>query len=438
VQRDETPRDVEVTISPVRDEGTDEINHFVLIGQDITEQLALEHSLRQAQKMEAIGQLAGGVAHDFNNLLTGILGYAELLKTEAGDPEVVQEAVNEIWSGARRAADLTKQLLGFARRGKHRSVPIEMHELMPGIIRLVDPMLDKRISIIERFEAPKAIVRGDPSQIEQAILNLLLNAVDAVETKARDSAEGTKREIVLRTGFVPRAEVSGRSGLGDGPDFFSIAISDTGCGMSPEIQDRIFEPFFTTKEEGRGTGMGLAMVYGIVKSHEGWIEVDSHPGSGTTITIYFPLADEAELAASRITEPTVIRGTGQILIVDDEEPIRRLVSKILTSLGYTAITARNGREALEFFSKRSGSIDLILLDMVMPEMSGSECLLELKKLDPYVRVVITTGYGLNGIVRELIDAGAVGFMQKPFTAARLSEEIARVLSLPREHFAARA
>jgi len=437
IQRNENPCDVEVTISPVRDGGTEEINHFVVVGQDITEQLALEHNLRQVQKMEAVGQLAGGIAHDFNNLLTGILGYAELLKSEAGNPEIVQEAVDEIWSGAKRAADLTKQLLGFARRGKNRNVLIDLHELTPGVIRLIDPMLDKRISIIERFDAPRSIIRGDPSQIEQVILNLLLNAVDAIEAKARESGEGAKREIILRTHVDPRSEIRSPNVLGPGLDFFSIAISDTGCGMPPELQDRIFEPFFTTKDEGKGTGMGLAMVYGIVKAHEGWIEVDSHPGSGTTITVHFPLAEETALESEVITQSAPIYGTGQILIVDDEEPIRRLVSKILTSLGYTALTARNGREALEFFAKRNGAIDLILLDMVMPEMSGSECLIELKKIDPSVRVIITTGYGLNDVVQELIDAGAVGFVQKPFTAARISEEIARVLHLPRQDFDSR-
>jgi len=393
--------------------------------RNVTETKRLREQLFQSQKLEAIGQLAGGVAHDFNNLLTAILGYAQLLKMKPGSDRVC-EIASTIEDAGERASELTRQLLGFARRGKFLTTPVDLHMLVAEVIRLLSRTLNKNIRIVEQLQSDRAWILGDAGQLQQTVLNLAVNARDAMPTGG---------VLTLRSYTIELAEhfCERHWGIRPGP-YVILEVCDTGCGIPTDIQDRIFEPFFTTKEQGKGTGMGLAMVYGIVRNHGGFIQVESELGRGSTFRVFLPkLAHPVSVPASSETGHP-LHGSGCILLVDDEEVVLSAARAMLTMLGYEVIAAGSGREALKQFQKSGPIIDLVLLDVVMPEMGGHECLSELLKLDPAVRVILCSGYGPDRKDEQL---SVCGFLQKPYRLQDLSLSVARALnqgpaSVPRE------
>lgn len=401
---------------------------FVLgIGRDITERKqaeaekdALERQLLQSQKLEAIGTLAGGIAHDFNNLLTGILGYANMLKLDRQDDPEVLRAAGVIETAAERAAELTGQLLGFARKGKLRDTEIDIHATIQEVVSLLSRTIDKKIEIAESLRARNPMIKGDPTQIQQVILNLGVNARDAMQ-------DGGK--LLFQTDLVEFKAGSkwGETGLPNG-SYLLLSVTDTGTGISEQDQDHIFEPFFTTKEQGKGTGMGLATAYGIIKNHGGLIRMTSELGRGTTFQIFLPAAQPSE-ASNRddVRAPSVIKGSGRILVVDDEEVVQESISKMLQSLGYTVTLASDGVIALEKFKETSVPFDLVIVDMVMPNMGGRDCCRKLKELQSDVRVILSSGYSREGEVQEIMNDGVRNFIQKPYRLGDLSDVVAQAL-----------
>ena len=387
---------------------------------EITERKELEDQFRQAQRMEAIGQLAGGIAHDFNNLLTGILGYANILKLETPPNTSVHDTAKTIEKAAERAAELTAQLLGFARKGKLRNLPVNLHETIPEVVRLLSRTIDKNIHLRQNLSANHPITIGEPGQIHQAILNLAMNARDAMPNGGSITIETDIihiNEAYLKT--HPHATV--------GPHII-IAITDTGCGISKEIQKKIFDPFFTTKEQGQSVGMGLPMVYGIVRNHNGWIEVHSEEGQGATFRLYLPLApDTTAHIVTAPDDPAPIHGSGAILLVDDEEVIRNIGVILLDRLGYTPIAAASAAEAIEIYKRRSNDIRLVIIDMVMPEMDGRQCFEALLSINPELRAILSSGYDRNGRAQEILDKGMLGFVQKPYCLQALATAVAAAL-----------
>ena len=419
LRRDGTDISTEISSAVVKDE-KGQVQAIVVIASDLSEKRQLEEQLRHARKMDAIGTLAGGVAHDFNNLLTPILGYADILETQAVRGSRVYEAATLIKSAALRASELAGQLLGFARRGKTITASVDLHRIVYDTAALLERTIDRRITISLRLEADTALLNGDPGQLELMVMNLAVNARDAMPG-------GGELELRTRNVDLGEAACSARLELTPGR-YVVLRVRDTGAGMSEQVAQRVFEPFFTTRPEGQGTGMGLAMVYGIVKNHGGAVSVQSEVGKGTTFELFLP-ADEG-VAAVDGSEPErqSIYGRGLVLVVDDEEPVRQVVSSMLTELGYSVVTAGNGQEGIEIFRKRRSEIDLVILDVTMPVLDGVACFGELRQIDPEVRVVVSTGHAVDRAAQLLLDRGARGFVQKPFVKSDLSQALAKALS----------
>jgi len=388
------------------------------------EKAQLEAQLLQTQKMEAVGRLAGGIAHDFNNVLTGVMGYADLLKLKSKPGDEVFEAASVIAKAAERAAELTDQLLGFARGGKYQNVPVDVQGLIQEALQLLARTLGKDISINQHLHAPGTAVLGDPSQVEQVILNLAVNARDAMPNGG---------ELTVATDVVELNEESAPQHPGAKVGtYIAVSVSDTGCGMPANVLPRIFEPFFTTKEKPEGTGMGLAMVYGIVRNHGGFVEAESELGVGSTFRVWLPISTRSgETYGARKTDRPV-RGSGLVMLVDDEELVRDTATRILTSLGYEVLGTPGGEEAVAAYRRSGGEIDVVILDMVMPDLDGRSTLRALKEIDPDVRVILSTGYGLDTEAQQIMDEGACGFVQKPYEVARLSQVVARALGIHQE------
>jgi PAS domain S-box-containing protein len=375
--------------------------------RDITAQRALERQLLQAQKMEAIGTLAGGVAHDFNNLLTVILGYCELLLADkrGDDPEFSD--LRTIHQTAKRGADLVKRILTFSRKVDTNKLPLDLNREVNKAQELLSRTIPKMISIELHLTDNLNKINADPSQIEQILLNLAVNAKDAMPQTGGALIVGT-RNAVLDVEYC-RSHTDAKPG-----DYVILSVSDTGHGMDRKVMEHIFEPFYSTKKPGQGTGLGLSMVYGIVQNHGGWISCYSEPGAGTTFQIYFPaiepdlksyVAESADMPAS---------GTETILLVDDEEFIRDVGKKILSRAGYSVITAESGEKAIEIYLKKRAEISLILLDFMMPGMGGKECLDRLLEIDSTVKVIIGTGYSADLAAKELAGHGAKKLLSKPY------------------------
>jgi CheY-like chemotaxis protein len=332
----------------------------------------------------------------------------------------VHESAKTIESAAEKAAELTKQLLGFARKGKNQNVPVNLNKVIREVVGLLGRTIDKNIHISQHLCADGTIM-GDPNQMQQVILNLAVNARDAMP-------KGGTLLIEMATTFLDEELCIMHEDVVPG-QYIVVTVTDTGCGIHQEQLGRIMEPFFTTKEKGKGTGMGLAMVYGIVKNHGGAIHVSSEVGKGSIFKVFLPLvADKPDATVKgRMDEP--IRGTGHILLVDDEDVVRKIASEMLRMLGYKVATAASGQEAVDYYREFSNEIDLIVLDMVMPEMNGQECFRELKIINPGVRAVLSTGYGLNGKAQEIIDEGMFGFITKPYHLREFSEAIKNALTV---------
>jgi two-component system cell cycle sensor histidine kinase/response regulator CckA len=381
-----------------------------------------EHQLRQAQKMEAVGRLAGGVAHDFNNVLSVILGYGELVLAELKSADPVRADVEEILKAASRAAGLTRQLLLFSRQQVAEPRVIGLQEVITGMDKMLRRILGEDVELILLAAKSVGRVKADPSHLEQVIMNLVVNARDAMPRGGKLTIE--TENVVLDEEYAQK-HLPVRAG-----PHVMMAVSDTGSGMDRETQARIFEPFFTTKEKGKGTGLGLSTVFGIVQQSGGSIWVYSEPGRGTTFKVYLPRVD-AEVGVVRSQPaPSTLRGTETVLLVEDEEQVRTIVQSVLRRQGYHVMSAQHGEEALLLSEQNPGTIDLLLTDVVMPQMSGPELARLLVARRPEMKVLCMSGYTDDTVVRHGV-LESVAFLQKPITPALLTRRIREVLDSDR-------
>jgi len=386
--------------------------YFSTIIRDITERKRLESELRQAHKLEAVGQLAAGVAHDFNNLLTAILGHSELLRRALQTQPRHTHSLDEISSACLRAADLTGQLLALARRQQTpQQQPFSVDDLIGDVIMLLGRTFDPRIEIDAQLDARGWQVRGDRSQMQNVLINLAVNARDAMP-------EGGRLE------FSTSVTQDGAR------ESVTIVVSDCGSGMDAATRSRIFEPFFTTKPVGEGSGLGLAVSYGTILTHNGEIEVQSSVGVGTSFTIHLPAVagNGQEQASVHGSRPNAIHGTGKILIVDDEEYIRNVTRSMLEGIGYDVETAEGGLAALNQLKERRKSFDAVILDIMMPGLDGAATLRRLRQEAPSLPVLMISGYGDDDLLAQVATMEVDGFLRKPFTLVDLSVEVAKVLS----------
>jgi len=393
---------------------------LVVIFRDITKKLRLEEDPQNAQTMESTGKLAGGIAHDFNNLLGGIISYAELLCSYLPKQNEDHAMAEKIINISLRAAKLVRQLLDFSRKGKSQSIRLDIHEIIRETMSILSRTIDRRIDINMELKADISETMGDPSQIENVILNLAINARDAMP-------DGGKLNITtLRTDLDRESCQEQSFNLSPG-EYIKISISDTGCGMDRELKNLIFEPFFSTKELGKGTGMGLSTAYGSIKAHGGAIDVYSKQNEGSTFHVYLPLVHVKDEVSSSKKSKQIYYGHGVVLLVDDEISIVNSMSKSLTGLGYEVITACDGEQAVEKFLASKGDIDLVIMDLIMPKMSGAEAFRLMRMIDPDVNILISSGYSSDTEISQLISEGACGFIQKPFTMCSVSKIIAKIL-----------
>lgn len=416
--------DEELAVSPIRD-AVNRIVNFVFVKRDISREVDLETRLRQAHKLEAVGRLASGIAHDFNNLLAGIRGFAELIVVETATDQRTKDYADEIVRAATRAADLTGQLLAFARKGNYLSVPVDLHNTIDEVMRILRHTIDKRITLETDLQATVCTVKGDPSQIQSAILNLSVNARDAMPEGGR---------LTFRTANVHLdPEFCRRNSLDLGPGHYvALSVEDSGIGIDEALLAHIFDPFFTTKEQGQGTGLGLAGVYGCARNHRGCVEVHSEVGKGSVFTLYLPAFETTEAPRPPQVLERATDGRERVLIVDDEAIVRNLAERILTRAGYKVFACENGEEAVVFYRAAFSSIDLVLLDMVMPRLNGLDTLAELRQINPGVKAVILSGFSDHD-GNALAQLGAAGFIQKPFQMQELLRGVREALdreSLP--------
>lgn len=390
---------------------------------DITEKKNLEEALHQKQKLESLGLLAGGIAHDFNNILTGILGYASELKHILPAGEVKGHAFLEtIEKSSERAANLVRQLLSFARKGKIRPVSLDINALLQDITEFLKETFDRNITIELSLGKDMPRVNADSTQLYQAIMNLCINARDAMSNGGRLSLASKRHvlteELVTDSSRVPTGE------------YVLLQVTDNGKGMTSEVKKRILEPFFTTKEEGRGTGLGLSMAYGIVENHNGHIIISSEEGKGTAIDIFLPAAEKGAAIADKVAAKPIPLADGNgrtILLIDDEYIIRELAREILESNNFNILMAKHGAEGAKIYEEAKERIDLVVLDMIMPEMGGKETFHAIKTLDPAARVLVCSGFSEKEPFDELLQAGAVGYIQKPFRRENFLYKVAEAL-----------
>jgi len=411
-------KELELRVYPIRDDG----EKSIALLMDITERRRFEDHLRRSQRLESIGTLAAGVAHDFNNLLTVIQGNSDIMSMDLQQTHPHFERLQEILRQVQSAKRLTGQLLGYARKGRFEVRLLDLNQLVRETVETFG-RTRKEISIHVDLDPKLEVFEGDAGQIEQLVLNLLLNAGDAMP------GQGT---LDIQTRNVNHEEISGNIFTPKEGTYVMIAVHDTGVGMDPETKERIFEPFFTTKQMGRGTGLGLASVYGAVKGHGGYIDVESEIGKGTTFRIYLPVKRSAnaevsaDLQQDRLDSPEP-SGRGTILLVDDEQAVLKVAAEILHKLHFNVLAAESGREALRLYRENRGDIVLVILDIVMPGMGGSEVFQEFRNLAPEVKVLLCSGYSIQGEADRLIGIGASGFIQKPFSLRSLEQCINEVL-----------
>jgi len=384
-------------------------------GIDISERRKLEEQLRHSQKMEAMGLLAGGIAHDFNNLLTGILGYANLVSHRGGSDPEIAKAAGIIQRSAERASLLTSQLLGFAERGKNLNMPVELDRVVGSVTSVLARTQDPRIRIVTSLRPEGGCVLGDPSQLDQVIMNLAINACDAMP-------RGGQLKISTEPVLLDEVFCRERDWMSPGK-YLLLSVSDTGVGIPPANLERIFDPFFTTKSQGKGTGLGLSMVFGIVKNHSGCVDVRSEEGAGTEFRVYLPESAEGAPKEGEEGERTLPFGRGRILLVDDQEPVREVAKDMLEALGYEVITAADGLEGISRYRVQWREIDLVILDMIMPNLSGGDCFRRMREINPKVRVVLSSGFSMDGAIQEVMNEGILAFIQKPYRLEELSRVV---------------
>jgi PAS domain S-box-containing protein len=428
-RKDGSATEVEVSASLILDTTGSQVG-IMASYVDITERKRLESQFRQAQKMDALGQLASGIVHDVNNLLTAISGYAQLELMEIAPSNPMFRSLAQIKTATDRGRSLTQQLRVFTRQttGERRS--INLNTLVQETYELLRRTFPPNITIDLKLDPDLNIVNADPSQMSQLLMNLCVNARDAMTVDGRNGTEndsyhptgGQLTVVTSNVHLTPRQAaryLTARPG-----DYVCVTVSDTGIGMNQRVLDRLFEPFFTTKGERSGTGLGLAVVYGIVQNHQGFIDVRSTFNAGSTFEVYLPVADR-KIEGAKPEEPTavLVPGRGTVLVVEDELQVREMVVRTLQKCGYEVMAAEHGLDALNVYEARKKPIDLVILDMIMPKMNGWDCFHRLKKADPQVKVLIMTGYTSEGNPRQLLSEGAVGFIEKPLNLQMFTQAV---------------
>jgi PAS domain S-box-containing protein len=384
--------------------------------RDMTERKRLEAQLQQAQKMEALGTLAGGIAHNFNNLLMGIMGNASLMVSETDSAHPNYEKLKNIEKLVDSGSKLTQQLLGYAREGRYEIIPLSLNQLMK---ETSDTFCATKKEIRVHRELAENLfpIDADQGQIEQVLLNLYVNAADAMPGGG---------DLFLKTINVTDKDMKGRPYRPKPGNYVLLTVRDTGTGMDKRTTERVFDPFFSTKGLGKGTGLGLASVYGIIKAHGGYIDVESKKGSGTTFKIYLPAAEKKVETVSKSARQ-IIKGSETVLLVDDEPMVLEVGINMLKKLGYTVLEAKGGREAVKVYKANKDKIDLVILDMIMPDRGGGETYDQMKEIDPTATVLLSSGYSIDGQATEILERGCNGFIQKPFTIKELSGRIREIL-----------
>ena len=386
------------------------------ISHDITERKQLEARFLKAQKMEAIGTLAGGIAHDFNNILTVILGDAQLISMDIDPANPHYELAKEIENRVKAGANLTKQLLGFARSGKYEIKSINLNEVVRESSTTFG-RAKKEITLHRKLQKNLPPIEADRGQIEQVLMNLYVNAAYAMPSGG---------DLYLKTRVIANEDTQGKHFSVEPANHVLLSVTDTGVGMDKETLERIFDPFFTTRKMGRGTGLGLASVYGIIKAHKGYIKVESEQDRGTTFKIYFPVSEKEVAKPAKIADQ-VLKGTETILLVDDEALVLKIGAKILNTLGYTVLEAKSGHEAVDIYKTNQKKINMVILDMIMPDMGGGKVYELMKQINPDIKVLLCSGYSIDGRSTEILERGCNGFIQKPFDVKNLSGIIREIL-----------
>jgi PAS domain S-box-containing protein len=411
-------REFQTTISPIRDSSSNIVN-FVSINRDVTPELNLESRLRQAQKMEAIGTLAGGIAHDFNNILSAIIGYAELSKMDIAQGSLIQNNLNEILKAGNRAKDLVNQILAFSRRSEPERKPVHIGQTVNEALKMLRASLPTTISIQASIHDDVGIIEADTTQVHQILMNLCTNAAHAM----RDT--GGILAVALSNAEIDELAASRQPDLIPS-SYLKLSVTDTGSGMTEDVLQRIFEPYFTTKEKGVGTGMGLAVVHGIVKSYGGAVTVESAPGRGSTFNVYLP---RIEKIAAPLDERLHVYPTGheRILCVDDEQVLVDVAKQMLEKLGYQVVTSTSSAEALKLFQAQPDGFDLVITDLTMPNLTGDRLAPELIKIRPDVPVILCSGYSEHLTGKHLRETGIRSFLMKPLLIGDLATTVRRIL-----------
>jgi two-component system cell cycle sensor histidine kinase/response regulator CckA len=408
---------------PLRD-GQRKVVGLVGVARDITEKKQAEEEkerlqtqLQQAQKMEAIGTLAGGIAHNFNNLLMGIIGNTSMMLLDTDSSHPNRERLENIEKSVQNASKLTSQLLRYARQGGYEIRPIGLNQLVKETSDTF-AMTKKEIRVHQELSKDLFRINGEQGQIEQILLNLYVNAADAMRGGG---------DLFLKTMNATPKHMKGKPYKVKPGNHVLLTVRDTGIGMDKRTQERIFDPFFTTKGMGRGMGLGLASVYGIIKAHGGYIDVESKKGHGTTFRIYLPASSEKEVIKEKELPEKILKGKETILLVDDEDIVLDVGEQMLKTLGYKLSLAKSGREAIELYNKNRDTIDMVLLDMIMPDMGGGEAYDRMKEINPDIKVLLSSGYSIDGQATEILKRGCDGFIQKPFHMQELSQRVRKIL-----------
>nr|MDA8402660.1 response regulator [Desulfobacteraceae bacterium] len=409
------------------------ISGAVLRIDDITEMEKMEQQLRQAQKMDTIGALAGGLAHDFNNILGGIVGTLSLLKYKLAKgvplpPDAVREYIDTMERAGNRAADMVQQLLTLSRKQEMSFAPVDLNLILKHVVKICENTFDKSIEIKTVTADGYPMVIADPGQLEQVLLNLCVNAAHAM-TLMRPEGERRGGVMTISIGGIAADKFfcAGHPEARPGETYWALSVQDTGIGMDTKTIAKIFDPFFTTKVKGKGTGLGLAMVYNIIQQHKGFIDVYSEKGIGSTFSIYLPRLEGSRESSLEKQQKSLPTGEGVVLVIDDEEIMREMAKNILTECGYTVMLAENGRDGVEIFKKERARIVMVMLDMVMPKISGRETFIAIQQVDPGVKVLLTSGFGKSEEIDALLNLGVMDFIQKPFTLEDLAKKTSGIV-----------
>ena len=387
---------------------------------DVTEKKALEGQLRQAQKMEAVGTLAGGIAHDFNNILSAVIGYGSLLQMKIKKDDPLRSNIDQILAAANRAAQLTRGLLAFSRKQIIRMTPINLNDVVQRVQELLGRIIGEDISLEVHLSGKELSVLGDSGQIEQILMNLATNARDAMPKGGALSISTERFELDEQ--FI-RAHGYGKKGT-----YAVLSVTDNGSGIDAKTLKKIFEPFFTTKEVGKGTGLGLAIAYGVIKQHDGYINVYSEPGRGSTFKVYLPMIEATAKAAAPLEPDREVKGGSEtILVAEDDKPLRELVFSVLTEFGYRVLLAEDGEVALRTFQENRDKIDMVILDIIMPRMNGREAADAIKKINPQTKILFQSGYPLDSIQQKGLLGGADFYVNKPISPQELLKKVREIL-----------